>query len=215
MGVTLRYDDLDRLAAKTIAKRIIPWKEALTAANADLAQTQWKNYEIGLKTLGWLAGATEVYGSGGTPAAPDSTWIFPGQLWVAWQAKSATEPHSSVSAHDARQASSHLRFIAEQREEQPPVGSFTLLAAAQSTVSPAARAVCEGDVYLVPLHAAVDLQAALERAWTKASRLGSAVNEASALAALTAEECLPSQWMPRLTSRRLNTLGADEVEETD
>lgn len=161
MGVTLRYDDLDRLAAQTIAKRITPWKEALTAANADLAQTRWKNYEIGLKTLGWLAGATEVYGSGGTPAAPDSTWIFPGQLWVAWQAKSPTEPHSSVSAHDARQASSHLRFIAEQRGEQPPVGSFTLLAAAQSTVSPAARAVCEGDVYLVPLHAAVDLQAAL------------------------------------------------------
>ncbi|EFG78678.1 hypothetical protein HMPREF0591_1409 [Mycobacterium parascrofulaceum ATCC BAA-614] len=213
MGVTLRYDDLDRLAAQTIAQRITPWKEALTAANADLAQTRWKNYEIGLKTLGWLAGATEVYGSGGAQAAPASAWIFPGQLWVAWQAKSAAEPDSSVSTHDARHASSQLRLIAEKRGEQPPVGSFTALATPQSTISHAARAICQDHVYLVPLHAAVDLLTALERAWTQASSRGSAIDEAGVLATLTAEQCLPSQWMRRLTSQRLNTLGADGVEE--
>lgn len=213
------YDDLDRLAAQTIAKRISAWKDAhekaLTEATAGLAQPQWKKYEAGLKTLGWFAGATEVFDSGGAQAAPDSTWIFSDKLWVAWEAKSEADPKSSVSAKYAREASSHLRFIADKREEQPPTGSFTAFATPQSEVSHAARAVCDDDVYLVPVHAAADLLAALERAWTKSRTLGSAVDEAGVLAALKAEACLPSQWMPRLTSQRLNTVGADDVEEAD
>jgi hypothetical protein len=213
------YDDLDRLAAQTIAKRIAAWKDshekALTAAKANLAQTQWKKYEAGLKTLGWFAGATEVYDSGGAQAAPDSTWIFLDKLWVAWEAKSEADPDRSVSAKYAREASSHLRFIADKRQEQPPIGSFTAFPTPQSEVGHAARAVCEDDVYLAPAHAAADLLVALERAWTKARTLGSVVDEAGVLAALNAEACLPSQWMPRLTSQRLNSVGADGVEETD
>ncbi|CDM79516.1 DEAD/DEAH box helicase family protein (plasmid) [Mycobacterium marinum] len=209
------YDDLDRLAAQTIAKRIATWKDTyekgLTAAKAGLAQTQWKKYEVGLTTLGWFAGATDVYNSGGEQAAPDSIWIFPDKLWVAWEAKSEADPNSSVSAKYAREASSHLRFIAKKRQEQPPVGSFTAFPTPQSEVSHAARAVCEDDVYLVPAHAAAELLAALERAWTKARTLSSAVDEASVLSALKAAACLPSQWMPQLTRQRLNKVGADDV----
>lgn len=150
----------------------------MTEAKANLAQTRWQKYEAGLKTLGWFAGATEVFDNGGADAAPDSTWIFGDILWVAWEAKSEATSDSSVSAKYTRQASSHLRFIGHKREEEPPVGSFTGFATPQTEVEHAARAVCEDDVYLVPVHAPADLLAALERAWTKARTLGSAVSEA-------------------------------------
>jgi hypothetical protein len=131
---------------------------------------------------------------------------------VAWEAKSEATSDSSLSAKYARQASSHLRFIADKRQGEPPVGSFTGFATPQTEVEHAARAVCEDDVYLVAVHTPADLLAALERAWTKARKLGSAVNEAGVLAALEADECLPTQWVPRLMSQRLNSVGLEDAE---
>ena len=100
------YDDFDRLAAQTITNRIAAWKDthekAITEAKANLAQTRWQKYEAGLKTLGWFAGATEVFDNGGADAAPDSTWIFGDKLWVAWEAKSEATSDSSVSAKYTR-----------------------------------------------------------------------------------------------------------------
>lgn len=209
------YDDLDRLAAQTIVTRIVDWSDAhdhdLAEAKTNLAQTKWKKYERGLKLLGWFAGATEVYESNGVQAAPDAAWIFADTLWVAWEAKSEALPTSAVSVKYAREADSHLRWLTDKRQQEPPIGSFTCFATPQAKVDHAARAVCGDDVFVVPAHAGADLLAALERGWSAARALGPAVDEAGVLAALRTHACLPTQWMPALRRQRLNLVGVDDI----
>lgn len=206
------FDDLDRLAAQNLVDRINEWNDAddnaVAEAQANLAQSSYKKYEAGLKTLGWYAGASEVYDDGGAQAAPDSSWIFGTQLWVAWEAKSEAKSDSSVPVKYARQATGHLSFIASKRDgEDAPAGSFTCYPTPQTKVEASARAVCGEDVYLIPVHAPADLLAALHRALTKARTFGGAVDEAGVLDVLKAEGCLPSQWLPRFTEQRLKSFG--------
>ncbi|WP_342661664.1 Reverse gyrase (plasmid) [Rhodococcus ruber] len=210
------FDELDRLAARTILERLASGSrhssKAFADAQANLAQTQWKKYEAGLEELGKFAGATETFGSGGAQAAPDSVWVFGEILWVAWEAKSEASGDSSVAVRHAREATGHLRYIASKRQTEPPVGSFTCYATPQTKVDHAARAVCGDDVYLVPLHAAADLLTALGRAWERVRALGPACDEAGVLAALRAEDCLPTQWVPRFSDQRLNSVGLSITE---
>lgn len=204
------FDELDRLAAQNLVDRINQWSgaddKAMTDARAGLAQSSYKKYEAGLKTLGWYAGASEVYDDGGAQAAPDSTWIFGTQLWVAWEAKSEAVSDSSIPAKYTRQATLHLSFIADKRNgEEVPAGSFTCYTTPQTKIEPSARAVCGEDVYLIPIHGPADLLAALDGALTKARTFGGAVDEAGVLNALKAEGCLPSQWLSRFTSQPLKS----------
>lgn len=203
------YDDLDREAARQIVAVLASDERKqndadLREAKLNLAQTKWKKYEAGLVMLGMYAGATEFYGNSGAQSAPDATWIFGDKLWVVWEAKSEALPSGMVSTKAAREATGHMRFIADKRGSVPPHGSFTCLATPQTQVDHSARAICGDDVYLTSLHDPADLLGALERAWVKVRSLGAAVDEAGVLSALKAERCLPSQWIPMLTQKRVN-----------
>jgi hypothetical protein len=213
MAAADQYDDLDRLAANQVLERVLTWSRkddtALETTKVNLAQTKFKRYEAGLTELGRFAGATATFDSGNAQAAPDSVWIFGEQIWVAWEAKSEAGPAGAVATRHAREASGHLRYVKAQRGSEPPIGSFTVFATPQAKVDHAAKAVCGDEVYRVDIHEPAMLLAALDRSFAKIRALGPGADEAGALAALNAEDCLPSQWIVRLTRQQLMTVGEE------
>jgi hypothetical protein len=68
---------------------------------------------------GWLKNGCAVL------SAPDATWIFGREFWVAWEAKSDANPDGEVDARSVRQASSHIRFIEAHQNEAAPGDSIT------------------------------------------------------------------------------------------
>ncbi len=206
-----KYDNLDRLAARNLVTLLRGWspKERghLDSAKAALAQTRFKPYESGLKTLGRFLGATEAFEAGGATAAPDATWIFGDDLWVCWEAKSEASPDSTIATTKVREANGHIKYVEDRRDTSAPAGSFTCYATPQKVIDHTAKAVCNDDIYHVSEHAGADIVGRVHRALASARKFGPGIDEAGVLAALKAESCLPSQWTVELTEHPLNRLG--------
>ena len=160
---------------------------------------------MALVLLGQLAGAVPSDGDQGETAAPDATWIFADAMWVVWEAKSEARPEGELGADDVREANGHLRFVADRRQQAAPGDSVVLLMAPQDRIHPSARAIAEDHVYRVFATEVVDLLDRLLRAWrTLRTRDLDTLTVTNAAAIFAAEQALPSQWLPRLRTRRLN-----------
>lgn len=190
--------------AAQLAKASV-FDSATNTARAALAETAHKPYEAGLVLLGRLAGAAPSDGDHGATAAPDAGWIFGDTVWVAWEAKSEAQPSSELGADDVREAGGHLRYLADQRGEAAPGDSVVLLMAPQQRIHPSAHAVAEDHVYLVQPDQVLDLFDRLVRAWrTARTRDLNTLSPADLAVIFSAEQALPSQWLPRLRTRPLN-----------
>lgn len=185
------------------------FESTLAQARNGLAGTEYKAYEAGLVTLGTLAGASESYGNNNDEdaAAPDAVWIFEDMRWTTWEAKSEATPTGQVGAENVRQAQGHLRYAEAQRGESAPSDSVCFLISPKPGVMPAARMLAEEHAYLVRPPQVLDLCDRLGRAWRAARARNIPTLSTRELAAIfSAEQTLPSQWLPSLRSEPFRTL---------
>ncbi|TVZ06318.1 DEAD/DEAH box helicase [Trebonia kvetii] len=198
---------ISQIAASPIRTRPGAKFAALVASVADgLAQDEAKPYERALAGLGELAGAT-VLSRGGADAEPDSVWMFGSRLWVAFEAKTGCGTDGELSAKNAREADSHLNYAGASVGGTPPPASFAVVVSPQEAVHGAAAKVSGPRLYLVPPAVIGDIGARLTAAWEgiRIQTRGMQPAEAEPVIAdvLSACQALPSQWLPRLTVRRV------------
>jgi hypothetical protein len=209
-------DPLDRLAITGVLHELnslgrpAVFDTQVTEVRSSLMGTDSRPYEAALVTLGRFAGASHSEGSGGADAAPDAIWIFNRMMWVAWEAKSEADPGGELAPRHASQAGGHLRYTEGKRAEAPPGDSVSLILTPQHRVHPAARTIAEDHVFLVHPTEVLDLFDRLVRAWRSVrARNSSSLAPADALAIFSAEEALPSQWLPKLRQRPLREMTSE------
>ncbi len=179
---------------------------------SQLAATEAAPYEEALVYLGDLCGATESEGNHGATAAPDAAWLFGSRLWITWEAKSKAEPSGELGAEDVRQAGSHLRYVADMRDETIPARSISVIMSPQGRVHPAAHSVAEAHTYLVRPDFVLDLFDRLIRAWrTLRTRGAHSLTPEDALVILRSHDALPSTWIPQAMKEALAPSLAREV----
>lgn len=205
-------DPLDAAAIPAIASSPLRTKSPakfsafLTSVIDGLAQLEPSAYEAALAGLGELAGAT-LFARAGGDAEPDTVWMFGLLLWVAFEAKSDAKSAGQISARYAREADSHLNYVESSTGETAPPGSFAVMINPQEAVHPAAAKVSGPRLYLVTPSVVADIADRLAAAWesirTQTRGVPAAEAEPVIGDILKARGALPSQWLPRLTSRRI------------
>jgi predicted secreted protein len=205
-------DPLDAAAITRIASSPLRTKPPakfsafLTSVTDGLAQDKAPPYEEALAGLGELAGATLLARAGGD-AEPDAVWMFGPLLWVAFEAKSDAEPDGEIPAKYAREADSHLNYAEASTSDTAPPASFAVMINPQETVHHAAAKVSGPRLYLVTPPVIADIADRLAAAWesirTQTRSMQPAEAEPLIAGILKACSALPSQWLPRLTIRRI------------
>jgi hypothetical protein len=197
-------DGPDLAAAQELARRLANPQERQrmpesTEVHSSLKATEATAFCNGMVQLGLLLGATISEGDRGDSAAPDATWIFGDQVWVGWEAKSEQKP-GTIGADDVRQTGAHLRYIAERYNSDPPAGSICVLATPRTQPGPGATAVAEPHTYVISLGMPDHLAERAIRAWRTLNSRTGGPDAATVASVLRTEQCLPSQWMPLLTT---------------
>jgi hypothetical protein len=205
-------DPLDAAAITQIASSPLRTKPGakfsafLTSVTEGLAQDKAQPYEEALAGLGELAGATLLARAGGD-AEPDGVWMFGPLLWVAFEAKTEAEPGGEIPAKYAREADSHLNYAEASTGDTAPPASFAVMINPQETVHHAAAKVSGSRLYLVTPPVIADIAGRLVAAWesirTQTRSMQPAEAEPLIAGILKACSALPSQWLPRLTIRRI------------
>jgi hypothetical protein len=208
--LTNEVDPLDAAAAQRIVEELpkigkpSSFDDEVTRMRGQLLATEATPYEEALVFLGSLLGANSS-GNGGATAAPDASWVFDSHSWIGWEAKSEAEPSGELGPVDVRQAGSHLRYIASDRQEAIPSQSLTFIMTPQERIHPASRAVAEDHVFLVRPHQVVELFDAAVAAWRKIRSRGlRVVGPDDVVAALTEADALPSTRIRRLATEPLS-----------
>jgi type III restriction/modification enzyme restriction subunit/RAD3-like DEAD/DEAH box helicase len=122
-------------------------KKALDGLVKRIGSDSYKEFEIGLETLGVCLGFESVRPN--ASADPDCAWRDGGSTWIAWEAKTMENPDNPLAPRDVRQASSHRNWISSQLAWPEPETSITAIVSPRDSVEPGAEAVCDPDVYLV------------------------------------------------------------------
>ena len=203
---TQEVDPLDAAAAQRIVE-VLPrigkpssFDGEVTRMRGQLLATEATPYEEALVFLGSLMGSMSS-GNNGATAAPDACWVFDSHGWVGWEAKSEAEASGELGPVDVRQAGSHLRYIANDRQEAIPSQSLTFLMTPQERIHPASRAVAEDHVFMVGPHQVQELFDSVVAAWRKLRSRGlRVISSDDVLAALAEADALPSTRIRRLAT---------------
>jgi hypothetical protein len=141
--------------AMRASKYFIDWvKPASAGAEGRLAELSSLlagdagQFERGLERLGLLLGFDSKRPTG-EDAGPDGVWITDGEAQVIFEAKTEERSDVPLSARDARQASSHGRWVERQLKVPCANGAITSLVCWKDEIHPAARTVADGSVGLV------------------------------------------------------------------
>lgn len=133
--------------------------------------------------------------------------MFEREIWVAFEAKSESDPEGQISADVARQSGGHINYTANSTGAPAPAGSFAVIVTPQERIDRAAAAVADDRVYLAQPALIRDIADRLTSAWDsiriRTRGLNAAAAEPVNAQILREKRLLPSQWLPGLTARRL------------
>lgn len=188
-------------AAKNIAK--------LESMKSGLCTTKASTYEPALTDLGKLLGADAF-----KPAAKgncDSAWCFENDMWITIEAKSDESETDPLSIDTVRQANTHLKMLAAEREGSvvPFPNAASIIVSPRSRVDSGAVTAAQRHVYLKHVDELAMLADDVATMWAALRQLRSA--EAGKVPGLVLETMqraalLPSDVFQRLTTR---PIGAD------
>ena len=189
-----------RSSAQLIA-RSSKFTPLVSEAREGLSGTDSTPYETGLVLLGKLLGASPSEGDGGATAAPDATWVFGRQTWVAVEAKSEALADTATSVKYVKQANGHLAYIRERRRERIPEGSIVLFATSQKTCDLTAGKLADSFLYRVTPDQILRLFGRTVEAWETMRAQGGAekLTDGEIHQVFFRKKVLPSQWMAYLT----------------
>ncbi|MFJ7280540.1 hypothetical protein [Kitasatospora sp. NPDC098663] len=175
---------------KTAAKLDLFVNEML----ANLREQYSVKYEAGLVSLGELLGARSFkpLGQGRTDAA----WLWP-SCWITVEAKSEQKSEGGVSLKYIRQSNSQLRQLAgDERVDEPPSGSISLVVSRRWMVSDLAVPAAEHHLYLVSPDTILAIAVRTAQAWTQIRNAAPAGVEGEDLLAVVAEALRTSLVLP-------------------
>lgn len=119
----------------------------LERLNERISSDNYKEFELGLETLGSCLGFESVRPN--ERADPDCIWRDGEEAWILWEAKTMEHPDKPLAVREARQASSHRNWVRNQLSWPEPGTSATAVVSPREVVDPDASAVCDSDVFLV------------------------------------------------------------------
>ncbi|MFC7925177.1 DEAD/DEAH box helicase [Microbacterium laevaniformans] len=204
---------MDVIAVNTIVARLRgklktnAVRAALVEMQAALAQDEADRYERGLTSLGSFLGAAAEKPKG--QARADSAWEWGNAMWMTLEAKSEEHADGLLPVKDIRQANTQMDQLAADRDmDSPPASSPVVLLSEKLTVDPQHAPVANRNVYLSSLAVVVAIAADVAAAWTDflssaTGKLSEAAQVKHVRMVLTANGCLPSQVIDRLTQHRV------------
>lgn len=137
----------------------------ITEMTTGLAQTDHRQVEPALTTLGYFLGAQAW-----KPTAQgrcDSAWVWDRALWIAVEAKTEHHPHGELPLADVRKVMTQLSSLEGDLGVTRPAGSFSVIISPKIGVSAdtATAATAHDDIFLVHPDELQILAARVASAW--------------------------------------------------
>jgi hypothetical protein len=120
----------------------------LSEVERQLGSDSSKQFEEGLRSLGWLLGfeAIRPEGQGG----PDCIWRDGNTAWLIFEAKSEEQSTGELSVRTVRQASTHHRWVRQTFTWLEPAESLTVIVSPRKSIAKEAALIAGEEALVTP-----------------------------------------------------------------